>query len=316
MDTYAAARLTETEAREYLEAIRWPNGPVCGHCGSAEGQMRLAGEAHRDGVIKCGACREQYTVTVNTVMHKTHIPLAKWVHAFHILCAAKKSVSAVQLQEMLGLGSYRSAWHMAHRIRAAMKQAPLKKLLANVVELDETFVGGKPRKGSAKPRIIGGKQYGRKRGPAPDFKDRKVPLLVAVERDGQLRSRVTDDVRGETLRSFALDHVSPSAHLMTDERPAYGGIGGMYAAHDVVLHKHYEFARGICHVNTAESHNAIVKRSVMGTFHKVSKKHLQRYADEIAFKWNGRKVGASQRADEAVRLAGAKRLSYKTLVAK
>ena len=121
MTMIEAAKLTEDEARAYLEGIRWPEGPVCPHCGCFERIYKLNGKAHRPGLYKCGDCRKQFTVTVGTVMHRSHIPLHKWVLAFHLICASKKGVSALQLQRMLALGSYRTAWHMAHRIRLAMR---------------------------------------------------------------------------------------------------------------------------------------------------------------------------------------------------
>src|SRR5580700_6303516 len=125
MNLVQAGRLTEDQAREYLENIRWPNGPKCPHCG-AQNATRLQGESARAGTLQCNEpdCREQFTVTLGTVMEDTHIPLQKWVMAFHILCSSKKGVSALQLQRQLGLGSYRTAWHLCHRIRHAMKDEP------------------------------------------------------------------------------------------------------------------------------------------------------------------------------------------------
>lgn len=315
MNVHEAAQLTESGAREYLESIRWPNGPACPHCGAMERQMRLKGNAHRAGLLKCSACREQYSVTVNTVMESSHIPLAKWVHAFHILCASKKGVSALQLQRMLGFGSYRTAWHMAHRIRTAMRQEPLASLLRGVVEVDETFVGGKPRQRAGEPRVIGGFVVPRHRGPAPDFADRKVPVVVSVQRNGALRATVTPNVRGDTLARVVADTVDPSAHLMTDERQAYISIGRRYRAHDRVLHSRGEFARGIAHVNTAESFNAVLKRSIVGAFHHVSRKHLQRYADETSFKWSHRKLTDGERTAMAIQCADGKKLTYRRAIA-
>src|SRR5688572_21335160 len=117
--------LTEDEARAYLEGVRWPNGVACPHCGGTERNSSLGGESHRAGLWKCGDCHEQFTVTVGTIMESSHIPLSKWVMAFHMMCSSKKGVSAKQLERNLGLGSYRTAWHMAHRIRLAMREEPL-----------------------------------------------------------------------------------------------------------------------------------------------------------------------------------------------
>ena len=120
MNLVRAGKLTEEESREYLESIRWPNGPICPHCGSQE-VTRLQGTKARPGTIQCNACRRQFTVTVGSVMEDSKVPLAKWVLAYHLICASKKGLSALQLQRMLGLGSYRTAWHMAHRIRHAIR---------------------------------------------------------------------------------------------------------------------------------------------------------------------------------------------------
>lgn len=135
------AQYSDAQAREYLEGIRWPDGAACPHCGDAETAKRLNGDAHRPGLWKCYGCKKQFSVTVGTVMHRSKIPLRKWVMAFHLICASKKGVSALQLQRMLDLGSYRTAWHMAHRIRLAMREQPLAGLLSGTVECDETYIG-------------------------------------------------------------------------------------------------------------------------------------------------------------------------------
>jgi transposase-like protein len=139
------SKLTEDEARAYLERIRWPYGPVCPHCGVVDGATKLEGEAHRPGVYECRSCLKQFTVTVGTIFERSHIELRLWLMAFAIMCASKKDVSAKQLQRQLGLGSYQSAWHMAHRVRHAMSTEPLKGTLAGRIEVDEAYVGGKPR---------------------------------------------------------------------------------------------------------------------------------------------------------------------------
>jgi len=150
MNLSEISRLSEDQAREYFEQIRWPHGPICPHCGSVESK-KLEGKAHRSGLYKCSGCGGQFTATINTIMEDSHLPVRTWLMAFSILCSAKKGISALQLQRQLGLGSYRSAWHLAHRIRHAMDREPLKGLLGaagGTVEVDEMFVGGKPRKTS------------------------------------------------------------------------------------------------------------------------------------------------------------------------
>src|SRR3990167_11363330 len=149
MNLSEVSALTETEARDVLESIRWPHGPVCPHCGSVE-STKLQGKAHRAGLYKCAGCGEQFTATIGTIMEDSHLPVRIWLMAFAIMCSSKKGVSALQLQRQLGLGSYRSAWHLAHRIRHAMAEGPLAGMLGGsgeTVQLDETYVsvGGKAR---------------------------------------------------------------------------------------------------------------------------------------------------------------------------
>lgn len=147
MASIDVGRLTEDEARIILEDIRWPKGITCPHCGSTSiTKIEAKSSKVRDGLIQCNGCRKQFTVTVGTVMHGSHITLRQWIQAFYSICSHKKGISALQLQRNLGLHSYHSAWHLAHRIRAAMKQEPLASTLKGVVEVDETYIGGKPRK--------------------------------------------------------------------------------------------------------------------------------------------------------------------------
>ena len=178
--------LSEEEARGYLEGLRWPNGPVCLFCGN-KNIARLNGQKHRKGVLKCRDCRKQFTVTVNTIFHGSHIPLRKWVRAFHLVCSSKKGISALQLQRMLGLRSYKSAWHMAHRIRHAMRQEPLKTKLNGTIEADETYVGARGKKGSKQGRGT-----------------TKTPVVALVQRDGPVRAFVVERVTVRYVSSAAI----------------------------------------------------------------------------------------------------------------
>ncbi len=295
--TFAEAlALSESEARTYLERIRWPEGPVCPHCGASDRIYDLQGSAHREGLYKCGSCRKQFTVTVGTVMHRTKIPLRKWVLAFQILCASKKGVSALQLQRMLDLGSYRTAWHMAHRIRLAMREEPLATMLHGHVEVDETYIGGKTRKGI------------RGRG-----SERKTPVLALVERNGRVRSQPVQRVSGKELKAAIREQVHKSAAIHTDELASYKGIGAEFeGGHHVVRHGRGEYVAGPASTNTAESYFALLKRSIHGAYHSVSKKHLGRYLDHQGFLWNTRDLPDGARVDAAVRGVGGKRLTYST----
>lgn len=293
------SKFSEDEAREYLERVLWPNGPVCPHCGSVDNAAKLEGKAHRPGLYKCRGCRKQFTVTVNTIFHRSHIPLRTWIMAFAILCSAKKGVSALQLQRQLGLGSYQSAWHMAHRIRHAMAKEPLKGMLAGQMEVDETYVGGKPRK-------LNGEKAKPGRG------TKKTPVVALVERDGNVRSMPVERVNAKTLKGAIRENVDRDSMILTDEWAAYKGIDKEFKhGHFTVNHGEGEYARDGAHVNTAESYFALLKRGVYGSFHHVSKHHLHRYCDEFSFRWNRRKAADADRTEDALRMSQGRRLAYK-----
>lgn len=287
--------LTEDQARAMIEKLRWPNGPTCPKC---SGQNVVPVKGGRAGLYRCRTCpkRPQFTVTVGTIFEDTRIPLRKWVMAFHMMCSAKKGVSALQLKRNLGI-SYQSAWHLAHRIRYAMTQEPLAGLLQGVVEVDETYVGGKNQKG----------MQGRKVGP------KKTAVVALVQRGGQIRNRVMVDVSTKNLREAVMDNVSRRAKLMTDQFRPYRSIGPeFFGGHEAVKHSAGEYVRGEAHVNTAESYFALLKRGIHGAFHHVSRKHLHRYCDEFAFRWNHRHTTDGERTIAAIMKVGGKRLMYRT----
>lgn len=295
---------TEEQAREYFEKLRWPDGPVCVHCGSVN-VTRLNGEAHRKGAIQCNDCREQFTVTLKSIMEDTHLTLATWAKAFHLMCSAKKGISALQLQRQLGLGSYRTAWHLCHRIREAMRCEPVKGMLKGVVESDEAWIGGKPR------RVNNGRYKGNGRqGLTP-----KQPVHTLVQRDGKKITRVIAAVTAKNLKAN-IDAITNKAEstLMTDQHVAYKTIGRSFKnGHKTVDHGVYEYARKAdgAHINTAESSHALIKRGIIGSFHHVSKEHLQRYLDEFDFRWNARETTDVERRELAIKGGEGKRLMYK-----
>jgi transposase-like protein len=304
--------LTEDEARETIERILWPNGPVCAHCGAIENVTRLQGEAHRAGLFQCNNCHEQFTVTVGTIFEDSHLPLRKWLMAFALLCSAKKGISALQLQRELDLGSYRTAWHLAHRIRYAMSKEPLAGLLKGTVEADETYVGGKPRKpagpsrGTGEPKRRGGGRSTRHR----------TPVVALVEREGgRSVAKPTIDATSGTLTPMLRAHIDRGATLMTDSWRGYIMVGREFAGgHHRVDHGACEYARGTAHVNTAESFFALLKRGIVGSFHHVSPEHLHRYCDEFSFRWDYRSITDSARTEIAIRQTEGRRLTYKPLI--
>lgn len=304
MASIDVGRLTEDEARAILEEIRWHSKPVCPHCQSKD-ITRIQGKAEtvRDGILQCKECRRQFTVTVGTIMQGSHITLRQWVQAFMMMCSSKKGVLALQLQRNLGLHSYNSAWHLAHRIRLAMKGDTIASALNGIVEVDETYVGGKPRKGT-------GEMHKRGRG------TEKAPVLALIERNGRAISKPIEYVDAKTLKGAIKELVNKDATIMTDEWKSYTGIGKDFkGGHKVVNHGIGQYVNGDANTNTAESYFALLKRGVMGTFHHVSKKHLNRYCDEFSFRWNNRKVDDGNRAVEAIKGIVGKRLMYRRAIA-
>jgi transposase-like protein len=296
---FTEPRFTDDEAaREHLESIRWPNGPVCPHCGGTERNSKLQGTSHRPGLYFCGDCREQFTVTVGTVFERSKVPLHKWVLATHLLCASKKGMSAKQIERMLGV-TYKTAWFMCHRIREAMigkQDSPLGSD-GGPVEVDETYWGNSVTKPN------GARGYAH-----------KMKIVSLVERNGEKRSFHLANVTAKTVTPILKAQVAAKARLMTDESSVYTKIGREFAEHGVVTHSAGEYARGDITTNTIESSFAILKRGLYGTFHHVSEKHLQRYATEFDFRWNTRqKLGFSDidRAELALKGIEGKRLTYK-----
>lgn len=301
----------EDKAREFVENLRWPDGPVCPHCESTK-VYRLTPKATsikpgRKGLLKCGSCRKQFTVMVNTIFSDSHIPLSKWVIAIHLLCASKKGISAHQIYRMLSLKSYKSAWFMMHRIRYAMTQEPLCNKLNGTVECDETYIGGKAKNmhKSERERKIKG------RGAV-----NKAPVMTLVERDGRVRSQHVERVTEENLTRVLREHVDSSASVMTDEFTSYNNIAQYFASHESVNHKSGEYARDKAHINTAESVHALLKRGVHGVYHHWSVKHLSRYLTEFDFRFNLRKAKDGTRTGEVIKAVVGKRLMYKEPIRK
>jgi transposase-like protein len=285
------------KAREHLERLNWPNGPVCPHCGECENVHRLQGKSHRAGLVQCNSCLKNFTVTVGTLFERSKIPLHKWLLATLLLSSSKKGMSAHQLHRMLGV-TYKTAWFMCHRIRAAMNGAANKGPLGGenkVVEADETYVGGK-----AKNRAF--------RAPAP-----KKAVVALVERDGQVRSFHVANVTGKQLRPLIVAHVDRASHLMTDESPVYKRLGMEFAGHSTVNHSKSEYVRlgGFKHSNTVENFFSIFKRGVIGTYHHMSEAHLHRYTAEFDFRFNTRTETDGDRTDVALQGIVGKRLTYR-----
>jgi len=292
----------EDAAREHLEAICWPHGPVCPHCGATERTCRIQshsqekGKGARPGLWCCGKCRQQFTVTVGTVFESSKVPLHKWLYAAQLLCSSKKGMSSHQLHRILGV-TYKTAWFMTHRIREAMKSEYGDQLgYSGPVEVDETYTGTKP--GARKRR-----GYGHKNA-----------VVSLVEREGEVRSFHVPAVTTKILKTYLEDNISPEAHLMTDDATQYRSLGPEFAQHEVVNHSAGEYVRGDVHTNTVESYFSILKRGLIGTYHHVGAQHLQRYVTEFDFRYNHReKAGFDDEMRSIAVLRGitGKRLTYR-----
>jgi transposase-like protein len=286
-------------AVEYLEMLRWPNGHTCPKCGEDERKPYfLRWTTTKRKLWKCASCRQQYTVTVGTIFEDSKITLDKWLLAYHLLCSSKKGMSALQIQRMLRLGSYRTAWFMCHRIRWAMGEPAFAEKLGGVVEADETYVGGKARNKHKRDR-------NKKTGRGTD----KVPVLVVVERGGKARTRHVANVSGDEVKRFIRINVAPQARVMTDSFRSYQGLRKEFASHETVNHAD-EYVRGDVHTNTAENYFSILKRGINGIYHHVSPEHLHRYLSEFDFRYNERDLTDSARTQLALRGAEGKRLMY------
>jgi transposase-like protein len=286
----------DERAREHLEALLWPQGPVCPRCGVMGDRItKLQGKSTRPGVYKCKDCRKPFSVTVGTVMERSHIPLSKWVLAAQLMASSKKSMSAHQLHRMIGT-NYETAWFLFHRLREAGNDMGGSGPLGGahkVIEADESFIGGKARN----------KAF----GPPP----KKMAVFSLVERDGSARSRQIADVTAKTLREALVTQADRKSRLMTDAFKSYTLVGREFASHETVSHETGEYARGDAHTNTVEGFFALLKRAVYGQFHHISEAHLHRYLSEADFKWNHRHISESERADTLLRGAKGKRLLYR-----
>ncbi len=299
----------EDAARAFLEAQRWPKGPECPHCGVIGDSYRLEGKTDsktpvRKGVWKCGACRGQFTVTVGTILEDSHIKLQKWLFAIHLLCATKKGMSAHQLHRMLGV-TYKSAWFMARRIRYAMGQEPLSSKLKGIVEVDETYIGGKEK--------------GRRGTPGPESK--KTPVVHMVERSlvrdkGKVKTLPVQSVTVKNLKPILREYLASDAALNTDEAVVYYFAGKDFSSHDSVNHSEKQYVKLVdggqkITANTVEGYFSILKRGITGVYQHVGRQHLHRYLSEFDFRYNSRDVSDAERRDMAIAEVSGKRLMYR-----
>lgn len=305
----------EEKAIEFWESKRWPDGPICPHCGLVGEAYKLQGKSTRLGLWKCKGCRKPFTAKMRSIFEDSHIPMHVWMYAVHLMCSSKKGMSAYQFHRMTATFygkkvSYRTAWFMFHRIRFAMTQHPLVEKLGGTVECDETYVGGKIRVGAYKP----GDNYNRKRRSGVS---NKAAVFSVLQRDGDVRSRHVQRVTAENLRPIIDEMIAEDAHVMTDSSTTLAGaLAGR--THSQVNHRADEYVRyedGKCiTTNSVEGFFSLLKRGIYGTYHHVGKPYLQQYLNEFDFRYNRRKVTDAERSELAMKACEGKRLTLKTPV--
>lgn len=293
----------------------WTDGPICPHCGVVNHAYFIApksgyrvtstGKTSYRRLLECADCHQQFSVLVGTVMEHSHIVVSKWMLTIHMMNANKNGVAALELSRTLGIG-YRAAWFMAHRIRYAFGMTEPTAKMTGVVEADETYIGGRAK----------GK---RGRGAA-----NKTPVVTLIDREnGEARSHVVTNVTGENVKAILHANVEQDAILMTDTFPVYTKPGTAFAAHHTVDHGKGEYARTAMqadgtpirvHINTNEGYFSQLKRSIDGTFHHVSEKHLHRYLSEFDYRYSHRKISDGERTAISMRRLPGKRLMYQQAI--
>ncbi len=276
---------TDAECRTALEELRWPEGVRCLRCDSDK-ISRISTRNQYD----CDSCRYRFSVTSGTIFHDSHLPLPKWFMAILLMCEAKKGISANQMKRTIGV-AHKTAWYLCHRIRKAMTEVT--EPLTGTVEVDETYVGGKTH--------------------GYDWRDRKVMVLGALARGGRVIMRTGKSNTSAELKAWVREAVSDeAAHIYTDEAHGYHGIGDENTTHETVEHSAKEYVRGDVHTNSIEGAFGLFKRGIVGSFHQVSHKHLDRYLDEFEFKYNNRKNAYLFR-DTLTRMVQGTKITYDQL---
>ena len=283
---------TDEQCREALEGIRWPHGVACTRCGDMS-----IGEIPKRNQYQCHGCGYQFSVTSGTIMHDSRLPLRKWFVAIYLMCSSKKGIPALRMQEYLGT-TYRTAWHLCHRIREAMGNDKLEgPTLVGVVEVDETLVGGK------------------KKGKGQGYKGNKQWIAGAIQRGGNVRLERIPNIRRKTLHDFVQRTVKDEAEaIYTDELKSYIGLEDHDTHHETVNHSAEQWVVGDVHTNSIEGVWSLFKRSLIGSFHKMSKKHMGRYLEELEWRHNNRDNPHIFR-DAARRILNTDPLTYRKLVA-
>jgi transposase-like protein len=280
----------EKKCRAYLEALRWPDGPICPRCKA----VKIYRIVEREQFV-CDSCDYQFSVTAGTIFHDSHLPLWKWFLAAYLMMESKKAMSANQMKRTLAI-SYKTAWYLCHRIRKAIEEAKIKPKLSGTVEVDETFVGGK---------------YDRRR---KRRRWKKQAVIGLLQRGGQLKSRTIPSRTNKVLVGIVKNRTSKDASVFTDEFDSYCSLGE-FRKHKSVNHSENEWVRGRIHTNSIENAWSLFKRSIVGSYHQISRKHMDAYLDEFEWRFNNRRNPFLFR-DTVLKLIIASTFEYKKLVQK
>lgn len=302
----------EKAAVEFFEKRRWKHGVACPCCGSVDVyQMKdsKTGERQADFRWRCRDCKKQYTVRTGTVYEDSRIPMRHWAYGFWRASTSKKGISALEIHRQTGI-SYKSSLFMLHRIRFAMGDSAPEQIGQNhgIVEVDETYVGGKIRHPNYHSGIE--REDGRL-----TWQDNKQPVLAMVERGGKVKTRAIANVTARNVQAIMRENIDKSARIATDQSVVYPGCGKHFTSgHLAVNHSKKEYVRGEVHTNTVEGFFASVKRGLNGIYHSVSKEHLHRYLAEFEFRYNNRDIEDGARTEAAIKGAEGKRLTYREAV--
>jgi transposase-like protein len=268
---------SEDDCAAYLVARRWPEGPRCPRCGNPAVYDLPSRKWHWQ-CEKCAPDGYRFSHLVGTIFENTNKPLKDWFRVIHLMLTSKKGMSALQIMRYLGFGSYKTAWLMCHKVRTALDEKDVGKL-GGIVEVDETFVGGDSNN----------KHWDKRPGRGKGKRDNKTIVIGAVRRKGNVVARVIQNVQGSTLTAFVNEAVSNKVSLLcTDEAPGYSRLSEEGYPHKTVDHRAREYVVGAVHTQTIEGFWSLIKRGVVGTYHKVSKKYLHLYVAEFQFRYNNR----------------------------